>query len=174
MIDDGKEGECILPPWREIFFFNPTSVLSQLCCSVTVCKNICKFWQLQFLLWLMEYHSLFDTIMSNMHTTITSNMLQRFLNLVRTLFSTIMLYSIKIYIHIVSLKMRNIFNVELSKWITVNFHNNVRYFAIKSINFQKLYFESMNYMKRIIGQLLELTDFPFPSYGVALIGDYSI
>lgn len=51
---------------------------------------------------------------------------------------------------------------------------NVRYFATKSINFQKLYSESMNYIKRIIGQLLELTEFPFSSYGGVLIGDDSL
>ena len=92
------------------------------------------------------------------------SMFHEFLNLVTALFLTIMLYSTEIYVHIATLKTKSIFNVELLNWICNRIHNTVRYFTIKRKNFQKLYFESMNYMKRKIEQLLELTDFSFLSY----------
>lgn len=50
------------------------------------------------------------------------------------------------------------FNVEFLNWIYSSIHNNVRYFAFYRMNFQKLYFDFMKWMKKWIKSTDFLSD----------------
>lgn len=145
-------------------FFSSIGFVTTLLFNYYLCKNICKFWQLQFLFWLVDYHSLLDLIWVVCIPWLLPSVFHAVLNLVRTFFLTIMLYSIEIYIRTITLKTKNIVHAELLNWKCTRIHNNFRYFTIKRINSLKLYSKSVNYMKRKIERLLDITGFPFLLY----------
>lgn len=108
-------------------------------------------WHLQVLFWLVDIAICLDVIITYTYTSADREKFlhHKFLNLVRILFLTKCCAPPHMYcVHIIATTNNFLFHFKLNQ-VYNSIHTNIRCFTISRMNFQKLFFDFMNCMKKI-------------------------